>query len=296
MKAKKHRRPGRRPKGVITRSRVARKMALAMLMPMRRVPRRAAPRTMETDKTAVTYIGHATTLLQTAGMNLITDPIFSRRILFLRRLIEPGVPFHNLPRVDAILLSHAHMDHCDIPTLRRFPKHTPVICPRDVGDLPRRAGLRDVIELETNESVSVGKVRVTSIPVRHFGHRYFRDTHRGYTAFLVEGGSRSIFFGGDTAYDPRFQQIGREHAVDIAILPVGAYRPDAFRAVHCNPPDAIRAYHDLGAKWLVPIHWGTFILSYEPIDEPIEWLAAIRDHQKMGDSVVILEHGERRVF
>ena len=296
MKAKKPKRPGRRPKGVITRSRVARKMALTMLLPMRRVPRRHAPQTLDADKTAVTYIGHATTLLQTSGMNLITDPIFSRRILFLRRLVEPGIPFHDLPRIDLILLSHAHMDHCDIPTLKRFPKHTPVICPRGVGDLPRRAGIREVFELDLNEHIDVRKVRITSIPVRHFGHRYFRDTHRGYTAFLVEGGSRSIFFGGDTAYDPRFKEIGKRHPIDIAVLPIGAYKPDTFRGVHCNPPDAIRAYHDLSAKWLVPIHWGTFILSYEPIDEPIEWLAAIRDHEEMGDRIAILDHGATRVF
>ncbi len=294
MKRKK--RPGRRPKGVITRGRVARKMAITMLRPMRRVPQDQPPGAIPPHRTAVTYIGHATTLVQTAGMNLLTDPIFSSRILLLRRLVEPGVPFGQLPPIDLLLLSHAHLDHCDVPTLRRFPADTPVICPRGVGGLARRAGLNRVIELQLGEDVRVGKLKITSIPVRHFGQRFFLDTHRGYTAFLVEGGSRSVFFGGDTAYDRRFKELGRRHRIDIALLPIGAYRPDTFRGVHCNPPDAIRAYHELRAKWLVPIHWGTFILSYEPIDEPIDWLAAIRDEEELGDRVAILEHGERRIF
>ena len=293
---RRKRQPGKRPKGIITRGRVARKIALTMLLPIKRVVRREPPGIVGEDQTAVTYIGHATTLIQTAGMNVLTDPIYSRRILLLRRLVEPGIPFDHLPKLDVVLVSHAHMDHCDIPTLRRLPKHTPVICPRDVGDLPRKAGLKEVIELGHHEHVNIGGLRVTSLPVRHFGHRYFTDTFRGYTAFLIEGGSKSVFFGGDTAYDPRFKDIGRHHKIDVAVLPIGAYKPDTFRAVHCNPQDAVKVFHDLKAKWLVPIHWGTFVLSYEPIDEPIEWLAAIRDHERLGDRVAILRHGETQVF
>jgi L-ascorbate metabolism protein UlaG (beta-lactamase superfamily) len=271
-------------------------MVITMLRPMRRVPRGQPPEVIPSHKTAVTYIGHATTLVQTGGLNLLTDPIFSSRILLLRRLVEPGVPFRQLPSIDVLLLSHAHLDHCDVPTLRRFPVDTPVICPRGVGTLARRAGLDRVIEIGLGDAVQVGKLKITSVPVRHFGQRYFLDTHRGYTAYLVEGGSRSVFFGGDTAYDRRFKELGRRRRIDIALLPIGAYRPDTFRGVHCNPQDAIRAYHELRAKWLVPIHWGTFILSSEPIDEPIEWLAAIRDEEELGDRVAILHHGDRRTF
>lgn len=287
---------GRRPRGVMTRGRVARKMAFTMLMPMRRVPRRFTPEPVSPDQTGITYIGHATALIQTAGMNVITDPIFASRILLLRRLVEPGIAFSRLPKIDLILLSHAHLDHCDIPTLKRFRKDTAIVCPRGVGDLPRRAGLRNVTEVDLGEEVRIGNLKVTSIPVRHFGQRYFLDTHRGYTAFLVEGGSRSIFFGGDTAYDKRFKEIGRKHDIDIALIPIGAYRPDTFRGVHCNPPDAIQAFYELRAKWLVPIHWGTFVLSYEPVEEPIEWLEAIRDEQELEERVAILHHGEQQIF
>lgn len=293
---KRKRRPGRRPKGVVTRGRVARKMAVTMLMPMRRVEQIQNSEVISPERTAITYVGHATTLVQTGGLNLLTDPIFSNRILLLRRLIEPGIPFNQLPKIDLILISHAHLDHCDIPTLRRFHHDTQVICPRGVGDLLARAGLRKVTELELGEDVRIQDLKITSIPVRHFGQRFFLDSHRGYTAFLVEGGSESIFFGGDTAYDKRFGEVGKKHKIDIAIIPIGAYKPDTFRGVHCNPPDAIKAYHELNAKWLIPIHWGTFILSYEPIDEPIEWLAAIRDEQELGNRIAILRHGERRVF
>ncbi len=293
---KRKRQPGRRPKGVVTRGRVARRMAVTMLMPMRRVPQRIQPATVPADETAITYVGHATALIQTAGMNIITDPIFSSRILLLRRLVEPGVSFSNLPSIDLVLLSHAHLDHCDLPTLKRFNKTTPVVCPRGVGDLPARAGLRNIIELKLGEKTRVGDVTVTSIPVRHFGQRFFLDTHRGYTAFLIEGGSRSVFFGGDTAYDRRFAEIGRKHDIDIALIPIGAYKPDTFRGVHCNPPDAIRAFQELQARWLVPIHWGTFVISYEPVEEPIEWLEAIRDELELKDRVAVLRHGERRLF
>jgi L-ascorbate metabolism protein UlaG (beta-lactamase superfamily) len=271
-------------------------MAITMLVPMRRVEQIQNSEVISPERTAITYVGHATTLVQTGGLNLLTDPIFSNRILLLRRLIEPGIPFNQLPKIDLILISHAHLDHCDIPTLRRFHRDTQVICPRGVGDLLARAGLRKVTELELGEDVRIRDLKITSIPVRHFGQRFFLDSHRGYTAFLVEGGSESIFFGGDTAYDKRFGEVGKKHKIDIAIIPIGAYKPDTFRGVHCNPPDAIKAYHELNAKWLIPIHWGTFILSYEPIDEPIEWLAAIRDEQELGNRIAILRHGERRVF
>ncbi|MFQ5457289.1 MAG: MBL fold metallo-hydrolase [Myxococcota bacterium] len=290
------RQPGRRPKGVVTRGRVARRMAFTMLMPMRRVPKKFAPGQVPADQTAVTYVGHATALVQTAGMNVITDPIFASRILLLRRLVEPGVAFSRLPKIDLIVLSHAHLDHCDVPTLRRFRKDTPIVCPRGVGDLPKRAGLRNILEVDLGEGVRVGDLKITSIPVRHFGQRFFLDTHRGYTAFLIEGGSRSVFFGGDTAYDKRFGDIGKKHDIDIALIPIGAYRPDTFRGVHCNPPDAIQAFQELRANWLIPIHWGTFVLSYEPVEEPIEWLEAIRDEQELEEQVVILRHGERQIF
>ena len=133
-------------------------------------------------------------------------------------------------------------------------------------------------------------------PVKHWGTRNLWPDDRGYTGFLVEHRDGTVFFPGDTAYFPGFRDYGRRWAIDVALLPIGAYRPPAFRRVHMNPEDALQTLVDLDARHMVPIHWGTFVVSYEPIDEPVGWLEELARERGLTERVAVLRHGESRRF
>ena len=246
---------------------------------------------------SVTYVGHATVLVRLGRVSLLTDPVYSSRLILPKRLVAPGVPLDALPPLDVVLVSHGHMDHLDVPTHRRLPKtDTVAVVAKNLSDLVAGCGYRDVIELGWGEQVSVRGVRITALPVKHWGTRNLWPDERGYTGFLLEHPDGTVFFPGDTAYFPRFRDYGRRHAIDVALLPIGAYRPPAFRRVHMNPEDALQTLVDLDARWMVPIHWGTFVVSYEPIDEPVRWLGELAGERGLSDRVAVLRHGESRRF
>jgi L-ascorbate metabolism protein UlaG (beta-lactamase superfamily) len=246
---------------------------------------------------SVTYVGHATVLVRLGRVSLLTDPVYSSRLILPKRLVAPGVPLDGLPPLDVVLVSHGHMDHLDVPTHRRLPKtDTVAVVAKNLSDLVAGCGYRDVIELGWGEQVTVRGVRITALPVKHWGTRNLWPDERGYTGFLLEHPDGTVFFPGDTAYFPRFQDYGRRHAIDVALLPIGAYQPPAFRRVHMNPEDALQTLVDLDARWMVPIHWGTFVVSYEPIDEPVRWLAELASERGLTDRVAVLRHGESRRF
>jgi len=246
---------------------------------------------------SVTYVGHATVLLRLDGVSLLTDPVYSSRLILPKRLVAPGVSLADLPPLDVVLVSHGHMDHLDVPTHRRLPKSdTLAVVAKNLSDLVTGCGYRDVVELAWGEQVTVRNVRITALPVRHWGTRNLWPDERGYTGFLLEHAHATVFFPGDTAYFPGFADYGRRHAIDVALLPIGAYRPPAFRRVHMNPEDALQTLVDLRARWMVPIHWGTFVVSYEPIDEPVRWLGELARERGLTDRVAVLRHGESRRF
>lgn len=256
----------------------------------------------------ITYIGHATCLLELPGFTVVTDPVWSSRIVLAKRLVAPGVPLERLPRVDAVVISHAHMDHCDRPTLRRLASRfagATLITPRGFTDLASGLGFARHAELALWEAWSPpgpaaigGRTRVTLVPARHWGRRSGLDREpRGFGGYVVEAGGRAVFFAGDTAYFEGFREIGRCFpALDAALLPIGAYSPPSFRHVHCDPDDALQAFLDLGASRMVPIHWGTFVLSYEPPGEPMARLAARVAGTPLERRVARLAHGETLVL
>jgi L-ascorbate metabolism protein UlaG (beta-lactamase superfamily) len=246
------------------------------------------------DAMSVTYIGHATALVQVGGVAILTDPNFSHRLMVPKRIVAPGVPLEALPQLDIVLVSHGHLDHLDLPTHRRLRKDAVVVCARNLGDLLASAGHRDIVELGWGESITLRGATITALEVNHWGTRGFFDDHRGYTGFLVETAGGSFFFPGDTAYFPHFAEYGRRYAIDLALLPIGAYNP--FRRVHMNPEDALQAFFDLRARYLVPIHWGTFVLSLEPVDEPPRWLASLAAKHGVSERVKILRHGMSEVL
>jgi L-ascorbate metabolism protein UlaG (beta-lactamase superfamily) len=246
---------------------------------------------------SVTYVGHATVLVRFDGLTFLTDPVYSSRLIVPKRLVAPGVPLERLPPLDAVLVSHGHMDHLDVPTHRRLPKHdTVAVVAKNLTDLVAGAGYRDIVELGWGEHVILGGARITALQVNHWGTRNLVPDNRGYTGFLVEHPDGTLFFPGDTAYFPGFREYGAQYDIDVALLPIGAYSPPAFRRVHMNPEDALATLVDLRARHMVPIHWGTFVISYEPTDEPVRWLHELAAERRLTERVAVLRHGESRRF
>ncbi|MGH7531191.1 MAG: MBL fold metallo-hydrolase, partial [Gemmatimonadales bacterium] len=250
----------------------------------RAVPAFAAPRAAASQLT-ITWIGHASALLQIGGVNVLTDPMWSACASPLpplgpRRWVAPGVAFAALPPIDAVLLSHDHYDHLDDHTVRRLARAHPQaqwLVPLGLAPFVTRRGGRAVQELDWWQEAALGSLRVICAPAQHFSGRTPRM--RGTTLWCSwalaapyppAGAERRIFFGGDTGHHPEFGEIGaRCGPFDVALLPVGAYEPRWFmRYLHMNPEEAVAACQALGARAMVPIHWGTFKLTDEAMDEP----------------------------
>lgn len=230
----------------------------------------------------ITFVGHSTFLIQTAAGNVLTDPIYSERagpldLLGPRRVRHPGIRFEDLPPISIVLLSHNHYDHCDTRTLRRLARRfdPAVVTPLGNRAVVRSAGIRRVEELDWWQEASSTPLSIALTPAHHFSARTPLDRDRAlWGGFVVgvEGGR--IYFAGDTAYGPFFRDIGqRFHRLDMALLPIGAYEPRWFmRAVHMNPEEAVQAHLDLGGPESIGMHFGTFQLTTEGIDEPLRAL------------------------
>jgi L-ascorbate metabolism protein UlaG (beta-lactamase superfamily) len=241
-------------------------------------PFRPEPRLWSDDRLTVAWLGHATVLLNVQGTWIVTDPVLEERVgigrgrakLGPRRLVKPALRARELPSLDLLLLSHAHMDHTDLGTLRSLPRDVRVVVQEGNRDLVRR--FQQVEELAWGESTMVDGVSVESVEVLHWGARMIADRHRGYGGYLLSKGGLTVLFAGDTAYTEAFARIGRRVKVDLAILPIGAYDP--WIANHASPEQAWRMFKGLGADYLLPVHHSTFRLSREPVDEPMQRLLA----------------------
>jgi L-ascorbate metabolism protein UlaG (beta-lactamase superfamily) len=250
-------------------------------------PLKPDPASWEHRELAAAWLGHATVLLRIGGMTILTDPVLSPRVgvgLGLitggpRRLVAPALTFRELPPIDVILISHAHFDHLDRPTLTRLGKRAQVIAAHHTGDLLRDLNFARLTELRWGESARVGSLTVTAQKVRHWGARTLYDRHRGYNAYLIESGGRRVLFGGDTAHCDHFRDI--ESPVDLAILGIGGYDPYAF--AHATPEEAWDMAGHCRAQRILPIHHSTFRLSHEPPGEPMERLLEVagRDAERV---------------
>ena len=257
--------------------------------------RPAFPR-LSYGQVAITWIGHASFLIQFTDLNVLIDPNFANWLFLLKRIKRSGLRIEHLPRIDLILLTHAHFDHFHKPTLRRLPRPKIGVMPWGVGDLALDLGFERVIELEWWDTFSQNDWSVTLTPSKHWGARTLRDHHRGYGGFILEHQGRRIYHAGDSAYFHGFEQIGRRLPPEIALLPIGAYHPESFRRVHMGPDQAIKAFKDLHAKHLIPMHYGTFRLSFEDLDEPPRWLRAVAEEEKLTRQVHFLVEGVPEVF
>ena len=236
-----------------------------------------APRQWPDRGLHAAWLGHATVLLKVDGLLILTDPVFSDRVglslgpltLGLKRLTAPALSETQLPRPDLILLSHAHMDHFDLPSLRALehPK-TSVITAAKTSDLLRVDRYAKVTELAWGQRARVAAAGIRAIEVNHWGARMRTDTYRGYNGYLIEVGRYRILFGGDTAHTAAFRTLRTSRPVDLAVMPIGAYNPWIY--YHCTPEQAWQMGNEAGAEFFVPVHHQTFQLSREPFHEPIE--------------------------
>jgi len=252
------------------------------------------------DELGVTFIGHSSFLLQVHGRKLLVDPVFSKRLILLRRQRRPGVLVQELPPIDIVFLTHAHMDHLDMASLRRVIRATrrltgqtpEVVVPRGVEDLVERLGFSRIHGLAWWEQIELQGLKVTMTPCKHWGARMFRDTHRGYGGYVIEGGGQSVYHSGDTAYFDGFREIGAKLKPEVALLPIGAYFPDSYRSVHTSPEEAVQGFVELGAQQMVPMHYGTFRLGREPMEEPLQRLEAEGKRLGIKEKIKILAEGE----
>lgn len=230
-------------------------------------------------------------LLKIDGTTILTDPVLGNRVgirvgpmtVGLKRLVAPALRVNQLPKIDLILLSHAHMDHFDLATLRALEnRSTTVVTAAKTSDLLHTQRYGRVTELKWGERTRVGEIGLRAFEVNHWGARMRSDIYRGYNGYLIEAGRYRVLFGGDTAATTAFRALRSSRRIDLALMPVGAYDP--WIRYHCTPEQAWQMGNDAGAEIFLPVHHQTFPLSREPRHEPIERLygAAGKEPERIG--------------
>jgi L-ascorbate metabolism protein UlaG (beta-lactamase superfamily) len=260
------------------------------------VPHRPIFPKLETGQVAITWIGHASFLIQFTDLNVLIDPNFANWLFLLKRIRRSGLKIKDLPPIDLVLLTHAHFDHFHKRSIRQLRSPKIGIVPWGMGKLTQGLGFERILELEWWESFVHRDCQVTLTPCKHWGARVLHDHHRGFGGFVLEHQGRRIYHAGDSGYFDGFKEIGRKCPPEIALLPIGAYHPAGLRQVHMGPEDAIQAFHDLRARWLIPMHFGSFKLSFEGINEPPRWLKELAHNQGLTNYIKILEEGLPQVF
>ena len=257
---------------------------------------RAAP-TFAAGEDAVIFIGHATALIHLDGVTLLTDPNLNTRVMFLPRSRAAGLGLEALPPLDAVLISHAHRDHLDRWTLRQLPKTLPVLIAKGNGRYLRELGFTDVREVEAGRAIRVGTVDIIAVPVAHSGARNSASAAWPLALSYLLYGKKTVYFAGDTGLSPVFAEVGRAYRIDVALLPIGAYRPRWYmKDHHLSPADALEAFRRLRARRLIPIHWGSFRMALDAVDEPREVLLQLLDHDPLKAAVQVLPNGGRYRF
>jgi L-ascorbate metabolism protein UlaG (beta-lactamase superfamily) len=243
-------------------------------------PHHPNPRTWSDNAVTLAWLGHVTVLINFYGVRVLTDPTLFPRIgvdawltsIGPLRLTACALDVTELPEIDLVLVSHAHFDHLDRPSLAAIPGHPVAVMAKETSDLLPRKSYASVRELGWGESITVdtprGGILVRAIEVKHWGARMRRDTYRGYNGYIIERVGRKLLFGGDTADTPLFATYRRYGPFEAAIMPIGAYDP--WIRNHCTPEQAVRLADAAGARLFVPVHHQSFALSREPFYEPIE--------------------------
>lgn len=286
------------------RAQFLRERALEPWRGIRLPPTVPTPSRWNENAVTTAWIGHSTLLINFYGLRILTDPVFGPRIgpdlrlfsLGPKRFVRPALPLEALPPVDILLLSHAHFDHFDVATLRRFPADLPVVTAKGTRDLFRGLPFRSVTETGWGDRLMVstrtGKIALEAIEAKHWGGRWGHAESRGYNGYLLEREGRKLLFAGDTGWTQAYSHLRAKGPFDLAMMPIGAYNP--WKVMHCNPEQAVAMANLAGARHLLPIHHQTFHLSEEPGREPIERFLAALDRER--ERIALREIGETFCF
>lgn len=238
------------------------------------------------------WLGHSTVLLNFYGVNILTDPLLVSHAgadvlvgtIGPKRLVAPALTPAQLPKIDLVLLSHAHMDHLNFATLRNFSNDTHAVTAESTADLLRNTNLKEPAELSWGEKTVVntshGEIEVEAFEVKHWGARWRHDSYRGYNGYILSREGKKIIFGGDTAWSDSFRELRSKGPFELAIMPIGAYQP--WIQSHCTPEQAVQMANDAGANHFLPVHFKTFAFGQEGVTEPMERLQAAIDPARIG--------------
>jgi L-ascorbate metabolism protein UlaG (beta-lactamase superfamily) len=270
-------------------------------LPARPVPLARPEYPREAGELAVTWFGHSSALLEIDGRRVLVDPVWGSRVspsplIGPTRLHPAPGPLGELPPVDAVLVSHDHYDHLDLPTVRELlrTQRAPFVVPLGIGAHLRGWGVPDerIVELDWDGSAIVAGLTLTCTEARHFSGRFFARDTTLWASWVVAGPRHRVFYGGDTGYTPAFAAIGaRLGPFDLTLLPIGAYNEEGWPHVHMTPEEAVRAHGDLGGELLVPVHWATFNLAFHRWAEPVQRLCAAAGPSEV--RVAVPRPGER---
>src|SRR5262245_14744257 len=292
--------------GGMSEQRAARWLRRMVVDSKRRIapaPVKPNPEQWSDNDITICWIGHSTVLINFYGIKILTDPAFGHHIgisLGLgtagpKRYVAPALRMKELPPIDVVLLSHAHMDHMDLPSLRGLPASPFTVTAKATSDILKGTGLKRIVELPWGEGATFckanGELAIEAFEVKHWGQRWPSEVDRGYNGYVLKREGNAILFGGDTAHTPLFSEVRSRGPFEAAIMPIGAYRPWIWN--HCTPEQAVEMANRAGARFIVPVHQQTFRLSDEPLKEPIERLQAALEREperlalrKVGESFV----------
>lgn len=266
-------------------------------------PHRPRPLDWRDDAVTAAWLGHATVLINFLGVNILIDPVLFDRCgirvppltVGPKRYIDCALKPKELPRIDLVLLTHAHFDHLDLRTLRKVSQDAAVVTARQTADIFRRLRFRKVVELDWGQSCEIetvhGGITVSAFQLRHWGARMQYDNYRGYNSYLFERGGKRLGHMGDTARMPAHHLASRG-PIDLLCVPIGAYQP--WIHAHCTPEEAVAMADEAQARYLMPIHHQTFKLSWEPMEEPIQRFTQAL--QNAPDRIALTEIGETFVL
>lgn len=251
---------------------------------------------LETNQIGVTWLGHAGFFVQIGGQNILVDPNWALWHGPIKRVSHPSLIAADLPYIDLVLITHAHFDHLHLPSLRSIAAGQPIIVPKGVGSIVKKCAFSEVIELDRWQKAQFRDLEITLTPAKHWGARMIHDTYRQFGGYLIRGGDRTVYHCGDSSLFDGFREIGQRAQIDVALMPIGAYQPPSGRPVHMNPEEALDAFEMLAARHMIPMHYGTFPLSGEPIHEPAERLVRATAARQLEDRVLLLPEGQPAIF
>ena len=239
----------------------------------------------------IANLGHSTMLFQYKGIKILTDPFLSPHIFGIRRQ-KPALNPNILPKVDFILISHAHYDHLDMRTLRRLKRNATLVIPENVKPVIGRTHFRNIIEMKVGEKYTEQNVKITALPVKHNKGRSMLFPNTGVQSYHIQIEDKTFYFGGDSAYFEGYKEIGKNYHIDVAFLPIGGYEPTLLlKNVHMSPWEAIQSFEDLNAGYIVPMHYGTYhsVPKFVKVEAPLQYFKEEMKRKKIEDKAIIVE-------